>query len=280
MKVLSIQSAVAFGHVGNSAAVFPMQRLGVEVWPVNTVQLSNHTGYPEWTGQRFAAADIADLLSGVAARGAWAQCDGVLSGYVGDPDLARVIAETVEAVRAARPRAVYCCDPVMGNATAGLFVEETVAEVIAEQLVGRADIVTPNAFELARLTGLEVTDVASARTAADALAARGPQTVICTSIPTANGIAVLGRNGDGAWLVETPRIKVAANGAGDAFTGMLFARLLAGSALERALGAAVSAIYATLEATRIRGGQELELIAAQDLINKPPRLYTARALRD
>ena len=87
MNVISIQSHVAYGHVGNSAAVFALQRLGVEVWPVHTVQFSNHTGYPDWQGQVFAAADIARVIHGLESRGALARCDALLTGYVGDPAL-------------------------------------------------------------------------------------------------------------------------------------------------------------------------------------------------
>ena len=122
VNILSIQSHVAYGHVGNSAAVFALQRLGCEVWPVHTVQFSNHTGYGAWTGEVFAAGAIEGVVSGIAERGVLASCDGVLSGYVGSLETGAAILDAVGRVKAANPGAVYCCDPVIGNRARGVFV--------------------------------------------------------------------------------------------------------------------------------------------------------------
>jgi pyridoxine kinase len=202
-----------------------------------------------------------------------------LSGYVGDAAVVNAIAEAVTAIKAANPRALFCCDPVMGNERRELFVPAPVAQAIGEELVPLADIATPNRFELAHLTGRDADTPAAALDAADALAATGPGIVVCTSLPMADGIGVLARAEAGAWLVRTPRLEVAANGAGDVFAAILFARLLAGADLARALILAVSAVFAVLEATRAAGAQELALIAAQDRIADPDRLFGAERLR-
>ena len=135
MKILSIQSAVAYGHVGNSAAVFPLQRIGVEVLPVYTVNFSNHTGYGAWRGPVINPADVRDVLLGIEERGAFADIDVVLSGYQGDEGIADVILDTVARVKAANPAAVYSCDPVMGNATSGCFVAPAIPVLLRDRVV-------------------------------------------------------------------------------------------------------------------------------------------------
>ena len=122
MNILSIQSWVAYGHVGNASAVFPLQRLGAEVWAINTVQFSNHTGYGHWTGQVFTGEAIRALVDGVEARGVLPSCDAVLSGYVGGKDIGAAILHAVARVRAANPHALYCCDPVIGDDRDGVYV--------------------------------------------------------------------------------------------------------------------------------------------------------------
>jgi len=278
MNVLSIQSHVAYGHAGNSAAVFPLQRLGFEVWPVPSVVLSNHTGYPSARGGSLPVAMIAEILAGIAERGAFAHCDAVLTGYVGDPALVPVLADTVQRVKAANPQAVFCCDPVLGNDTAGLYVKAGVAEALKEKLVPLADIVTPNRFELANLAGTSVSGAGEARAAAEKIRRRGPRTVVCTSLSERDGeIAVLAADNIGAWIVRTPKIADAAHGAGDAFTAMFLGRHLRGEATGAALGHAVSSIYTIIEATAAAGLPELALIAAQDAIAEAPQRFPVDA---
>ena len=151
--VLSVQSHVAYGYVGNRAAVFPLQRLGFEVMAVDTVQFSNHTGYGAWTGKVFAPQDIAAVIDGIDARGGLATCDAVLSGYLGDASLGAVIAETVRRVRGQNPQALYCCDPVMGDLGPGFYVRPGIPDFLCDVLLPLADIVTPNPFELAFMAG-------------------------------------------------------------------------------------------------------------------------------
>ena len=285
MNILSIQSAVAYGHVGNAAAVFPLQRLGAEVWPIDTLQFSNHPGYGARTGEVFPAAWTRALVDGIAARGVLGSCDGVLSGYLGEAETAGAVAHAVALVRATRPDALYCCDPVIGDAGAGVYVRPGVAAAIAADLLPAADIATPNRFELTFLTGQAGASLAEAKTAARALAsglrAAGPRTVLVTSLRTeatpADAIDLLAVEGDGAWLLRTPLLALAVNGAGDALAALfLFHRLASGNAAA-ALGAAASALHGVLRATAAAGARELALVAAQAELVAPSVRFVAQA---
>ena len=179
--VLSIQSHVVAGHVGNDAAVFALQRLGIEVWPIHTVQFSNHPGHGAWTGQAFDAAHVRSLIDGLDARGFLSRVDAVLSGYVGTAETGAAIADAVACVKAQNARAIYCCDPVMGDVGPGLFVKPDVPPFFTGTALPLSDIVTPNVFELSLLTGTEVAALSTQRdlvAAARALIARGPRVVL------------------------------------------------------------------------------------------------------
>src|ERR1044071_7354037 len=148
MNILSIQSHVAYGHVGNAAATFPLQRIGVEVWPIHTVQFSNHTGYGAWTGRVFEAAMITELVRGIAERGVLGRCDGVLSGYMGSAETGAAILDAVAQAKAANPKARYCCDPVIGDVGRGIYVRPGIPEFMRQHALPAADMITPNQFEL------------------------------------------------------------------------------------------------------------------------------------
>ena len=133
MKILSIQSAVAYGHVGNSAAVFPLQRIGVEVLPVYTVNFSNHTGYGAWRGPLMPPEDVREVVTGIEERDALGEVDAVLSGYQGGEQIGEVILDAVARTKAANPAAIYACDPVMGNAASGCFVHPAIPVLLREK---------------------------------------------------------------------------------------------------------------------------------------------------
>jgi pyridoxine kinase len=278
MAILSIQSAVAYGHVGNSAAVFPLQRLGHEVWPVDTVQFSNHTGYGAWRGRAWDAETLAAVIDGIGERGAFARCDAVLSGYLGEPALGEVVLDAVAQVKTANPVARYCCDPVIGDDHSGVFVRSGLVEFFRDRALPVADIVTPNRFELALLADTPVAGVADALAAAAALRRRGPRLVLATSLAGADPdeIAMLAADDDGAWLVTTPLLPFVANGAGDLTAALFLAHWLRTHDLASALGDAASAIYAVIEATWRSGQAELQLVAVQDALVSPPRRFAAQ----
>jgi pyridoxine kinase len=283
LNVLSIQSSVAYGHVGNSAAVFPLQRMGFEVWPVNTVQFSNHTGYGQWRGQVLPAEDVAGIIRGIEDRDVLAGCDAVLSGYMGDASLGEVIVGAVGRVKKLNAKAIYCCDPVMGDAGRGFFVRPGIPRFIKEVAVPAADIITPNQFELEFLTGLEVGDLYEALEAADEARRLGPETVLTTSLrrrdADADTIEMLAVSGEGAWLVQTPMLALEVNGAGDATAALFLARLLRGATPAEALSMTASAVYAVLEETHRTGSREMRLVAAQESIAEPPRRFEAKQIR-
>jgi pyridoxine kinase len=282
VKFLSIQSSVAYGHVGNSAAVFPLQRLGHEVWPVATVVFSNHTGYGSWRGPLLASGDVADVITGIEERGVLDQVDGVLSGYQGGADIAGVILDAVSRVRAANPRASYTCDPVMGNADSGCFVHPDIPPVLRERVVPHADVITPNQFELGFLTGTEPETLDEILAAAELARAMGPRTVLVTSVQRADRpddtVEMLAVDGEGAWIVQTPKLPLKANGSGDVTAALFTAHLLATDA-PTALGRTAASVFALLDATLRSGERELRLVEAQDVFVAPPRSFDVERIR-
>jgi pyridoxine kinase len=277
--VLSVQSWVACGAVGNCAALFPLHRLGCETWSLNTVVFSNHTGYGRWRGGAVPAHEIACLFEGIAELGVLPRCDAVLSGYLGEAEIGPVLLDIVTRIKAANPRAVYCCDPVMGDFGPGWYVRSGVPEWYRDQALSVADIATPNRFELEWLTGSRVGTVGEAGGAAEALRRRGPGIVLVTSLePLPDRLAVVAAGPDGAWAVETPRLAIEATGCGDAVAALFLGWLLNGKPLPEALALTVAAIWGVVEATVRAGGGELALIAAQDELVAPSRTVIPQKL--
>lgn len=282
MNLLSIQSHVAYGHVGNSAAVFPLQRMGVEVWPVHSVQFSNHTGYGEWRGRVFDADLIRDLLDGIEQRGVLGECDGVLSGYIGSPDIGAAVLDAVATVKRANPAARYCCDPVLGDAGRGMFVREGVPEFMRDKALPVADVITPNHFELDFLSGRASRTIAEVCTAVEAVHKLGPRVILVTSLHTnetpADAIDLLVSDTKHRFRLRTPRLQVEVNGAGDAIAAMFFAHFLRSGRIDEALQHAASAIFGILVRTAEAGSRELQLVLAQQEIVQPGEVFEAEAI--
>ena len=279
-SVLSVQSRVAYGHVGNAAAVFALQRLGIDAWALDTVAFSNHTGHGRWRGAAIAASAIAELFEGIAALGVLPQIDAVLSGYLGDAATGPVLLDIVARVRSANPQALFCCDPVIGDSDTGSYVTGGIAEFFRDEALGTADIVTPNRFELEYLTGAPVASLAAAAEAASALRARGPRIVLLTSLDADPAhITMLAAGPDGVWAVETPRLPVTLNGCGDVTAALFLAHLLRGAPLPDALALTAAAIFAVIETTARLGRYELALVAAQHELAAPARRFAARQVR-
>jgi pyridoxine kinase len=283
MKVLSIQSAVAYGHVGNSAAVFPLQRLGVEVVPVLTVNFSNHTGYGAWRGPLISPSDVADVLLGVQERGVFPQLDAVLSGYQGGVGIGDVIVDAVRRVKAANPAALYACDPVMGNAKSGCFVAPEIPHLLRDRVVPVADIITPNQFELGFLTGTEPASVESTLASADLARAMGPSTVLVTSVERPDReegtIEMLVVDDAGAWLVRTPHLPFKANGSGDVTAALFTAHYVATRDAALSLERTASSIFDLIETTYRSGERELQLVQAQEFYATPRMQFKAEQVR-
>jgi pyridoxine kinase len=287
MRFLSLQSHVAYGYVGNRAATFPLQRLGHEVWAVNTVEFSNHTGYGAWRGRAASAEQVAEIVQGIEALGQFSRCDGLLTGYVGDAALADVVLDTARRVRAANPRVVWCCDPVLGDIDTGIYVKPGIDTFFRDRAIPAADLVTPNHFELEHLTGRTVSTMSEALSAARTLLQgerRGPRLALITSLRRADApadtIEMVAVTADAAWRVATPMIgfEIAPNGTGDAVAALFTAHWIGGDDIADALGKAASSIFAVLEATEAMGERELQLVAAQDRLVAPPRAFKAEKL--
>ncbi len=290
MRILSIQSSVAYGYVGNSAATFPLQRLGHEVWPVNTVHFSNHTGYGAWRGTVLDPGVVADVIEGIADRGVLGSADAVLTGYQGSPGVAQVVLDTVARLRELNPALIYCCDPVMGDVGRGMFVLPGIPQLILESVVPAADVVTPNAFELAYLAGsggdpatsepADVSSVDAILAAVQRVRDLGPRTVLVTSVEhtdlPADEIGMIAVDDAGSWLVTTPRLPLSVNGAGDVTAALFLAHLSAGA--DVALGRVASSVHAILTATAEAGAREIRLVQAQDTIAHPACEFAVQRL--
>ncbi len=281
MAILSIQSHVSYGYVGNRSAVFPLQRLGLEVWDVNTVEFSNHTGYGSWTGMVLGADHIRSIVDGIEARGVLGGCIAVLSGYLGDADIAEAVLASLSRVRAHNPSAIYLCDPVMGDVDRGFFVRPGIPETIAEKLIPAADIATPNQFEIEALTGVTIRSVDDARRAAAILHEKGPRVVLITSFmpetKEEGHIEMLVSDETGLYGVKTPELPLnpAPNGAGDLTAALFLARYLETKNAAAALELTTDSVHAVLERTLKEGRRELALIAEQASLVSPERRFAA-----
>ena len=278
MNILSIQSHVAYGHVGNASAVFPMQRLGCEVWPIHTVQFSNHTGYGDSTGRVFDGPAIEELVDGIAARGVLGRCDGILSGYMGSSDIGNAILSTVGRVREANPATLYACDPVIGDVGRGVFVRPGIPEFMRDHAVPAADLITPNQFELEYLSQMETPTLAAAKDAITRIHALGPRVVLVTSLHTQDtppdAIDMLAGEDGAYWRVRTPKLTVSVNGAGDAISALFFVHYLRTRRADTALAEAAASIYGLLHRTEAAGSREILTVAAQDEFVAPSRKFS------
>jgi pyridoxine kinase len=282
MNILSIQSHVAYGHVGNSAAVFPLQRIGVEVWPVHTVQFSNHTGYGAWRGRAFSGEAIRAVIEGIDERGVLGECDGVISGYLGSADIGEAVVDTVGRVKGANPAARYCCDPVIGDVGRGVFVRRGVPELIRERALPIADFATPNQFELDFLTARTTTTLAEALAAIDALHALGPRVVLVTSLRVddtpADAFDLVASDGIERFRLRTPLLPLTINGAGDLIAALFFAHHLSTGSAAEALSLAASSLFGVLSRTAEQGSREMLLVEAQQEFVTPRRIFKARPI--
>ncbi|GGI47172.1 pyridoxine kinase [Agromyces flavus] len=280
MKVLSIQSAVAYGHVGNSAAVFPLQRIGVEVMPVYTVNFSNHTGYGAWRGPLIDPVDVREVINGIEDRGAFPKIDVVLSGYQGSEGIADVILDAVGRIKAANPEAVYSCDPVMGNAKSGCFVAPAIPVLLRDRVVPAADLITPNQFELGYLTGTEPDTLETTLESVDLARATGPRTVLVTSVERPDReegtIEMLAVDDRGAWIVQTPLLPMKANGSGDVTAALFTAHYRRTGDAADALARTASSVFDLLANTHESGERELQLVESQESYAHPVMQFEVR----
>jgi pyridoxine kinase len=287
MAILSIQSHVVYGHAGNSAAVFPLQKLGHTVWAINTVEFSNHTGYGAWTGRVLDAALAGELVQGLADRGVLFKTEAVLSGYMGDAGVGKAVLDAVERVRAENPDAVYCCDPVMGDVGRGFYVKPGIPEMFKNEVIPKADIVTPNQFELEALTGIKVVDMDSAHKAILSLHAMGPKVVLVTSFKGAGDaenkphIDMVVSNGEDLFRSRTPELffPFSMAGSGDLTAAVFLSHFLKMKNVKRALERTTGSVYGIMSATCRAKSRELLIIEAQEELLRPGFIFEAIPLR-
>jgi pyridoxine kinase len=281
--ILSIQSSVAYGYVGNSAVTFPLMRMGVEVWPVITVHFSNHTGYGAWRGPLLSAADLSDVVRGIDERGVLGEVDAVLSGYQGGEDIGEMILDAVALVKLRNPAAIYCCDPVLGDADRGCYVRPGIPELMRQRVVPAAEIITPNQFELESLTGLPTSTTEELLSAADAASRLGPEVVLVTSVVREDAqpgtIDMVAVDAGGAWLVTTPRLPQTFTGSGDVTAATFLTSLLEMRDVSKALAHTAAVIYGLLEVTAASGRAELALITGQEELIHPSHTFEPIRLR-
>ncbi|WP_066507358.1 pyridoxal kinase PdxY [Bradyrhizobium macuxiense] len=282
MTVISIQSQVAWGHVGNSAAAFPIQLHGIDVIAVPTTLLSNRPGYATIRGRVLDVQMVADLLRGIEERGALEGAQMILSGYLGSSDIASEVADFVAHAKAKNPALRYCCDPVLGDRDRGMFVRDDIPPLVRDDLCPLADIITPNHFEFEYLSGAKAGTIEEVIAQARALIARGPSTIVVTSAELAdtpgNEIETLAIERSAAWRVRTPRLPIAPSGTGDLFAALLTSARVRGSATPDALSHAASAIYAVLERTALAGTEEMRIVESAAQMLRPARRFEAIAV--
>ncbi len=282
--LLAIQSHVVFGHAGNGAAVFPMQRMGVNVWPLNTVQFSNHTQYGQWAGEVLAPAQIPALVEGIATIGELGNCDAVLSGYLGSAAQGRAILEVVRKVKTTNPHALYLCDPVMGHPEKGCSVPAEVSQFLLDEAVAAADLVCPNQLELNTFCGRPAQSLEDCVAMARLLLARGPKAVLVKHLAYpgkgVDDFEMLLVNAEGSWHLRRPLLAFARQpvGVGDLTSGLFLARLLLGDSQVAAFEFAAAAVHEVLLETQACTSYELELVRAQDRIVHPRVRFEAQRL--
>jgi len=314
MAVLSIQSHVVYGYAGNTAAVFPMQRLGKEVWAINTVEFSNHTGYGSWRGRVLGADFTAELFSGLEDRDVLHNCEAILSGYLGDAAVGMAIIDAVKKTKAKNPASLYCCDPVMGDAGRGLYVKKDIPDMFKNGLVPLADIVCPNQFELETLTGINIKTIGDAVKAINILHEMGPSIVLVTSFREKKGelgMLVSGREphilqplhsnesfpriSDGmkpdVYKISTPELPIGYDiaGTGDMTASVFLSRFLETKNLVKTLELCTASVFGILESglktvslndknkpmEYSKGPMELKIIEAQDQLVAPTSFFKA-----
>ena len=282
--LLAIQSHVVFGHAGNSAAVFPMQRVGVKVWPLNTVQFSNHTQYGQWTGEVLAPAQIPALVEGIATIGELGNCDAVLSGYLGSAEQGRAILSGVARIKAANPRALYLCDPVMGHPEKGCIVPAEVSEFLVEEALTTADVLCPNQLELDSFCGRRAESLQDCVSMARSLLVRGPKAILVKHLAypgrSVEDFEMLLVTAEGSWHIRRPLLAFARQpvGVGDLTSGLFLARLLLGEDWVAAFEFTAAAVHEVLLETQACASYELELVRAQDRIVHPRLRFAAQPL--
>jgi len=272
MAILSIQSHVSFGYVGNSAAQFALQYLGYEVWPVHTVLFSNHPGHESFRGEVLPTEKIKSVLLGLLDLPIDGECEAILSGYLGHKETGIMLDEIISWFQGENRHLIYVCDPVIGDIKEGTYVAPELVKVFRDDLIPLATVITPNAYELSELTGDPVGSINNALKAARKLMNLGPSIAIVTSVldpGQPDHLNTLLITPDHAWAVPSPLLVNPPKGAGDLLSALWLARYLDGQPPEKALVEAVSSVFSLIQRAGSEGGQEFPLIRSRHLLRSP-----------
>ncbi|EOK5721862.1 pyridoxal kinase PdxY [Vibrio parahaemolyticus] len=267
-SILSIQSHVVYGHAGNSSAVFPIQRMGIDAWPIHTVQYSNHTQYEQgWKGQKFCSDDVRTLLHGLDNINTLGECGAVLSGYQGSPDQCKAVADVVRSVKESNHNAIYVCDPVMGDPDKGCIVADGVREEITQSLLPISDVIVPNQYELTAMTGVEIHSVYDAVTACKEALKLGPKIVLVKHLHSIDSdmFSMILATPKACYLTQRPNIEFKHQpvGVGDLISAVFTACLMKNMSPTVAFRHTNNAIYGVLDITKGYGTWELQIVNAQ-----------------
>jgi len=280
MGILSIQSHVSFGHAGNSSAVFPLQRIGLEVWPVYTVGFSNHSGYGKLKGDIYKAETIRDVVSGIFEITDYNNCDAILTGYLGDASIGNCIIDIVKMIKKQNPKAKYYCDPVMGDIGRGFFVKEGIPEFFKKNILEVSDHISPNHFEFNYLTGTECRNYADIKNEANKIFDKGVSSILLTSF-----IGDETKKDELDIILMTPKMMIKVStplisniekpfvGTGDLIAALNLGNLLKFTDEKIALQNCVSSTYAIVKKTKELNRYELDLIGSQDEFITPTHLF-------
>lgn len=282
--ILSIQSHVAYGYVGNRVATFALQRLGHNVITINTVQFSNHTGYGTWQGDIFSAEHIASIWAGIKARISLSQIDAVLTGYLGDEKLGALTQSIVKEIKQENPNLLYCLDPVFGDVGRGIFVPPSLADFFKTRLIQNANILTPNHFEFNYLTQQDNQTITQVKASASPLMATGIQAILVTSYQgeeiEADNIGMLLLTKEETWLIKTPKLDfpIAPNGSGDLVSCLMLDKALQNLPPAQALELTAQQIYGVFTKTKTLKQRELALIPAQNCLTNTHSEFIAKQI--
>ena len=259
MTVLSIQSSVIFGYVGNNIARPVLQTLGYDVWCVDTVNFSNHPGYGSFTGSVKEAHKIQEEINGLANLDILGECDAILSGYLGEVETAKTVSRTIELIKEQNETAIYLLDPVIGD-DGQIYVKNGLIEAFKNELLPKADVILPNQSELGWLSGLKINDVSSLKTASKYLIRCGAKTVVVTGIPEIETLTNYVVTSDAFWAISTPKLNRKFSGTGDLFSSLFTGAFLRTKDLYNALNFATEGCSIVVRETQKKDSKELSVL--------------------
>lgn len=282
-NILSIQSHVVYGHAGNSSAVFPMQRLGCEVWPIHTVQFSNHTQYVEgWKGKAFPASDIDSLIDGLSNLNVLNTCDAILTGYLGSQEQCDSILQTLNRIKTVNPATIYICDPVMGDVNKGCILAPGITKRLVEDIMPIADVIIPNQFELTKFTKIDIHNVEDAVRACKKALKMGPDVVLVKHVHALSDtlFSMMYADSTGCYLIQRPYLSFIKQpvGVGDLISAIFTAKIVNGSSNLIAFKHTAEAVFGILNETNKLKQWELATVKFQSEIFSPTNHFEVQKL--